>query len=187
MKNILYIIAFLLPLSLFSQEEKVLVITDTTLADQWLTLANDWHYQKGDNLEWAKPEFDDSSWQIMTSVNLNMPDGKSITESNEIVWYRRPIKADSTFNDAFVFTVYQSGASEIYLDGVLVHKVGEISSNKDKAKAKFGGNNLYSLPLKRNKEHMLAVRFQNIQPDIRILHVYKGISINVHTCIKRLI
>jgi len=53
MKRILFFIAILIPFITFGQSEKVFVIADSTLADQWTTLGNIWRHQKGDDMTLA--------------------------------------------------------------------------------------------------------------------------------------
>ncbi|KSA12133.1 sensor histidine kinase [Maribacter dokdonensis] len=164
MKHILYIIGFLLSLTVFSQEDKVLVITDSTVADNWMILGMDWRYQKGDNKLWANPEFDDSTWNKFSSNNLNLLDGKNvIADRGEIVWLRKRIMADQSLNDALVLNIFQEGASEIYLDGKLIHQLGSVSSNKDEVIYHNPFSQVLHLPLEIGKEQILAVRFVNAQ------------------------
>tara|TARA_Y100000780_G_scaffold94419_2_gene85812 strand:+ start:4907 stop:7057 length:2151 start_codon:yes stop_codon:yes gene_type:complete len=164
MKHILYIIGFLLSLTVFSQEDKVLVITDSTVADNWMILGMDWRFQKGDNILWANPEIDDSTWNEFSSNNLNLIDGKNvIADRGEIVWLRKRIMADQSLNDALVLNIFQEGASEIYLDGKLIHQLGSVSSNKDEVIYHNPFSQVLHLPLEIGKEQILAVRFVNAQ------------------------
>ncbi len=152
----------LLPFFTYAQEVAIL---DTTLNNKWITLNKDWRYQKGDNKEWANPAFNDSSWKQLSLYNLNMPDGKhAIANRGEIVWFRKQIKADSTLNKAVVINIYQLGASEIYLDGKLIHQLGKVSSDINQV---IFNNTPYAqileLPLEKGKEQVLAVRYVNAQ------------------------
>jgi two-component system, NtrC family, sensor kinase len=136
MKTIFYIIGLLLPLTLFGQSEKVFVISDTTFSEGWKDLTDDWHYQKGDDLAWANPDFQDASWSEVSAYNLNMPDGENaIADRGEIVWFRKRIKADSSLTQTIVLNIRQLGASEIYLDGKLILQLGKVSTNKDEINA----------------------------------------------------
>jgi len=150
----------------FANKTRVFTITDSTLVSNWSSLSAYWRFKKGDDSNWAQPNYDDSSWTQFTSPNLNKPDSKSITNKNEIVWFRKPIKADSTLNDALVLRVYViNGASEIYLDGELLHTIGKVSSNPEEAKKHNPYKTILSLPLVKNKEQVLAVRFINYRQD----------------------
>ncbi|WP_245233041.1 ATP-binding protein [Maribacter forsetii] len=176
MKHILYIIGFLLPLTVFSQEDKVLVITDTTVADKWMILGDNWRYQKGDNMSWANPEFDDSTWNEFSSSNLNLLDGKNvIADRGEIVWFRKRIMADQSLNDALVLNIYQEGASEIYLDGKLIHQLGKVSSNKDEVIYNNPFRQILHIPIEKSKEQILAIRFVNAQFKYPIYFHYNGL------------
>jgi len=176
MKHILYIIGFLLPLTVFSQEDKVLVITDTTVADKWMILGDNWRYQKGDNMSWANPEFDDTTWNEFSSSNLNLLDGKNvIADRGEIVWFRKRIMADQSLNDALVLNIYQEGASEIYLDGKLIHQLGKVSSNKDEVIYNNPFRQILHIPIEKSKEQILAVRFDNAQFKYPIYFHYNGL------------
>ncbi|WP_232758569.1 ATP-binding protein [Flavobacterium sp. ALD4] len=165
MKYILYIWTLLFSLATFSQSEKACVVTDSNLANQWLTLENNWRYQKGDNMQWANPSFDDSSWKESSlSYNLNMPNGENaIANRGEIVWFRMCIKAGSSLNKAIVLNIYQLGASEIYLDGRLIHQLGKVSSDIDKIIYNNPYQQTLELPLEKGKEQILAVRYVNAQ------------------------
>lgn len=164
MKRILYIIGLIIPLLTFGQSEKVFVIVDSTLANQWTVLGKDWRYQKGDRKEWANPAFDDSSWKELSHNNLNMPDGKhAVANRGEIAWFRKRIKADSSLNRAIVLNLLQVGASEIYLDGKLIHQFGKVSSDLEKAVYYAPISQLLEFPLEKGKEQILAVRYLNAQ------------------------
>jgi len=164
MKRIFYLIIFSLPLTLLGQSEKVFVVTDSTFAEGLSTLANDWHYQKGDDPAWANADFDDSAWPVKSYFNLNMLNEKTaIAEKNEIVWFRKRIKADSSLKEELVIQVIQQGASEIYLDGQLIHKFGTVSSNPDEIKNVDPRGNFLSFPSLNGEEQVLAVRYVNSQ------------------------
>ncbi len=156
-------ISLLLLLPFFAKAQEVTIL-DSTLNNKWTTLNKDWRYQKGDNKEWANPAFDDSSWKQLSFYNLNMPDGKNaIANRGEIVWFRKHIKADSSLNDAIVLNIYQLGASEIYLDGKLIHRLGTVSVDAQKIVFYNPVRKIYQLPLQKGKEQVLAIRYVNAQ------------------------
>ncbi len=162
MKNMLYVLGLLFSLTLSSQEEKDFVITDTTFTFGWKILGANWRYQKGDDLEWAQPEFDDSGWVMFTAPDLNKPDFENVlAERGEIAWFRRRIIADNTFTDALVLNIYQQGASEIYLDGKLIRQFGKVSANRDEIMYNNPVEQLLLLPLEKGKEQVLSVRYVN--------------------------
>lgn len=62
-----------------------------------------------------------------------------------------------------MLNVYQVGASEIYLDGKLVQTLGKVSSNPEEIETIISWKVVFHLPLEKNKEHLLAIRFVNSQ------------------------
>ena len=180
MKTLFKICLLLLPF--FAKAQQVTIL-DSTLNSKWTTLNKDWRYQKGDNKEWANPAFIDSSWKQFSFYNLNMPDGKNgIANRGEIVWFRKHIKADSSINDAIVLNIYQLGASEIYLDGKLIHLLGTVSADAQQIVFYNPGLKIFQLPLKKGKEQVLAVRYVNAQYKFPIYNYTNGsIRISVST------
>jgi len=172
MHKILCLILIIFSFTGYSQSSGVATL-DTSLNRQWTILAKDWRYQKGDNIEWAQPAFDDTSWPLMTSLNLNITDSKTINKRGEISWFRKRLKASSNLNDALVLNVYQTGASEIYLDGKLIHKLGVVSANPKEIIYYDPSQYLLSLPL-QNKEQILAIRFVNDQEKFPVFLNYDG-------------
>ncbi len=81
-----------------------------------------WKYQKGNNPEWAKTEFDDSGWN---EVNSLIP--SEMIEQNQFegeAWFRREIVIDtSLINTPLGILYFHSGESKIYLNGKLLHRI----------------------------------------------------------------
>ncbi len=159
MQKFLSFIVILLSFEGLGQNAKVAML-DTSLNSQWTRLAKDWRYQKGDDLNWAKPEFDDTLWPSMESNNLNNAAEGPVAGKHEIAWFRKRLRVDSNLMDALVLQIFQTGASEIYLDGKLIHKLGKISKNPAEVVYYKPQNNLVYFPL-QTKEQVLAIRFYN--------------------------
>jgi signal transduction histidine kinase len=162
----LVIALILFPVVVIAQKNDVFTLSTraaktTKFASGWIALDSGWTFNVGDNAEWAKPGFNDSSWQ---SVNLfqdlyNVPQ----LPKNEIVWFRLRFKTDSTLsNQQLVMRIYQTGASEVYLEGKLIHRLGIVSANSDSVKYYSPNSTLLSFPLAYNTEQTLAVRFANL-------------------------
>lgn len=155
----LSIFFFLISLGVFGQTPEVAVL-DSALHNQWIGLAKDWRYQKGDDMEWANPAFNDDSWPVLDNFNLNQSGSGPVAGKHEIAWFRKRLKADSTLNEALILNIYQKGASEIYLDGKLIHKLGVVSTNPNKLVYFNPRLALLSFPLQK-KEQVLSIRFLN--------------------------
>lgn len=58
--------------------------------------------------------------------------------------------------------IYQSGASEIYLDGKLIHQFGKVHPMHDSVEYFNSGSDNLSFPVVKNTIHTLAIRFANV-------------------------
>lgn len=126
-----------------------------------------WKYHRGDNAEWASPEFDDSEWET-TSTRLN-PNNLPKSGWNGIGWFRLHLVVDSTlWNRPLALNVSQWGASEIYLDGRLVAQFGKVGSLKRDEEGYLATNTDFLPPPKAivfgKTNHVIAVRFSNFYP-----------------------
>ncbi|MDZ4793518.1 MAG: hypothetical protein SGI83_04495, partial [Bacteroidota bacterium] len=164
MKKLLYLVFILWSSNIFGQTKGTTIISDTTVNETWTTLSKNWKYQKGDNPTWANSTFNDSNWEVFSNWNLNMPDNKmAIADRNEIAWFRKRIMADSSVKDALVLNIYQLGASEIYLDGKLIHQLGSVNANRDSVVFMNPFIQILQLPISIGKEQVLAIRYVNAQ------------------------
>ncbi|MVM29024.1 histidine kinase [Spirosoma sp. HMF4905] len=87
-----------------------------------------WKFHVGDNPVWAKPNFDDSRWD---TLNPTAPFSKlpQLTQA-ELGWFRLHLRVDSSLlNQPLAIDVTPIGATEIYLNGKLVHMAGRVSKN----------------------------------------------------------
>ncbi|MFN3997402.1 histidine kinase dimerization/phosphoacceptor domain -containing protein [Algoriphagus sp.] len=123
-----------------------------------------WHYQPGDNLEWADPDFDDSDWYHLDPIDLKayqMPD--SLWKG--FGWWRITFTADPNTIEAIERLYFYSwGAAEIYLDGSLVASYGSFSQDSQLEKT-YSPNYTGDRPLQfaPQEVHTLAIRFSNHQ------------------------
>jgi len=83
-------------------------------ATQWhsgtVTLTNGWHEHDGDNLSWAQPGFDDSSWQTVDLDDLGSAQGGWR-------WYRMHIKLEPGHEPVHILIAGGLGTYELYLNG----------------------------------------------------------------------
>ncbi len=154
----LILVLLLLSLNAFAQKNKKAMFT-SKLDTSWTLLVKNWKFKVGDDPAWANPAFDDSSWQpVKADVKLN----DQIPGNSKITWFRKQISSDSTLKGQLVARIYQSGASDVYIDGVLVCKLGTVSTNPDSVKFYSPNNDLLSFPVKPNSTQVLAIRFLNL-------------------------
>ena len=126
----------------------------------WIVLDSAWKFKVGDHPDWAKREFNDSSWQ---RINLQQDLSKlpQIPKEDQVVWFRIKLLDQSSENRQLVLSIYQTGASEVYLDGELIHRLGVVSTNADSVRYYNPKRQVLSFPLRHNVEQILAIRFVN--------------------------
>jgi serine phosphatase RsbU (regulator of sigma subunit) len=116
----------------------------------------EWKYRAGDDLAWAAADSDDSGWDELESSSLNR---QSLPPSgwNGRGWFRLRFQVDESMaNKPVALEARQFGASEVYLNGRLVTKFGEI---KEEGEIEY--NPAYiPVPVEfRAGENVLAVRY----------------------------
>ena len=178
-KLILFLI--LIPLAVIGQSDQE-VFEDADLENQWGVIVNDWRYKTGDDIEWSKPEFDASSWEKQSRDYLKALSANEDGNNKKIVWFRKKLKSDYKSNQQLVLRINQTGASEIYLDGKLIHQLGHVSANPDSIVFYNPNKDLLAFPLPANTEQLLAVRYVNAAPQYPLYSVNKeGIILRVAT------
>ena len=104
-----------------------------TLFAQPLNLAYEgWRFQKGDNIAWAKPEWDDSTWQ---DIAVGMPWESALQiEYDGWAWYRRSVvisqkdykKATRKYGSMILSLGMIDDADETYFNGVKIGTTGKL-------------------------------------------------------------
>ncbi len=122
-----------------------------------LQIASPWHFHSGDDTTWALSDYDSSEWDTLQSWFES-----DETKWTGIGWFRKTIVFDSTArNKSIALQMYHYGASEIYLNGSLVHKFGEVGADTSTEKNFQPQNIPIILNLDTNLVYTLAVRYSN--------------------------
>jgi len=139
------------------------VIQITNVVPEGILLDKGWKYTMDDSPEFAKPEFDDSTWQNIDPT----PDIHEIPPlwKSTMVWFRLHFKVDPQLIGPLALTIQQSGASEIYLNGVLAKRFGTLSSDPEKIVAVMPRFLAMSQIVTDSGEQVLAVRYA-LQPNV---------------------
>jgi serine phosphatase RsbU (regulator of sigma subunit) len=117
-----------------------------------------WRYMPDDETRFADPHFDDRAWETLkgTAITLNR-----IPQSgwHGIGWFRLRLQADPTLiNQPLALVIVHYGASEIYLDGQLVERLGKVGTAPE-TEVVYNPNTLpVNITLDARGEHVLAVR-----------------------------
>lgn len=126
------IILLLFSSHLFAQKTNVFRID--SIPQKGILLDKNWKWHTGDNPDFAKADFDDSSWKAIDPTNdiMSLP---QISKNGDISWLRLTLVVDSILKDQLVMMIQQSGASEIYLNGKKIHSFGVLSKTPENIKA----------------------------------------------------
>ena len=120
-----------------------------------------WKYQGG----MAKPEyfeqrFDDQHWQTVNDQFLQLLSEDSSTWPGIGVFRKKFNVPDSLLGRHAELMLRQFGASEIYLDGKLVCRFGNVAGNA-KEEITFVQHNPIQLELDNQSSHVLAIYYSN--------------------------
>jgi sensor histidine kinase YesM len=154
---ILIFIFFIIPM-LFAQGDSIRIFHLSNIPSDGVLLNYCWKFNAGDNIDWAKPDFDDKKWQTIDPTK----DAYDLPQVKEpgIGWFRLHLKVDSiTLKESLSLLIEQTGASEIYLNGNNIYTLGKVSSNQKEVKPyEFPGTPV-SIQFDKNPFQVLAVRY----------------------------
>jgi len=158
-----FVFVFLFINNSFSQKNTQ-VFHVSSMPPEGILLNKDWKFQTGDNLDYAKPEYDDKTWQSIDPT-LDIHKLPQIPGSG-ICWFRLLISVDaSVLKNQLAVSIQQSGASEIYLNGKLIRRIGILSNDIKKVKAYNPLDKPISFPANKDSIQVVAVRY-SLQPHI---------------------
>jgi serine phosphatase RsbU (regulator of sigma subunit) len=122
-----------------------------------------WLYHAGDDQEWAIPGFDHSNWELINP--LLVKDRMPVTGWNGKGWFRTNLIVDSSIvGYTLAFEMYQTGASEVYLDGNRIFRFGRVA-DPDSSELSYWERNPRYLTFRKSGIHLLAVRYSNTDYD----------------------
>ncbi len=153
----------LLLLLLAGQGSYAQTIPDATLTvdsfRQGYYFTESWKFKAGDDTNYKRSDWPDSAWSMVNSRYLKYAD--TAAGYRGIAWLRYRFRTDaSALYIPLSITIKQNGASEIYLDGMLLCTLGTIGA-KDKSGYRTGLDYPYIFSLRDTGWHTLAVRYDN--------------------------
>ena len=155
MKHLLPLLVFLLALS---DAVAQTVIPVDRLPAQGVLLSNGWRWHAGDNPDWVKPAFDDRQWQAVdpTKDIMDLPQ----VRRTGIGWFRLKLAVGQTVRaEPLALLLEQTGASEVYLNGRLLHRFGQIGTSGRATQGYDPRGQPVSLAIEPDSGQTLAVRF----------------------------
>ena len=121
-------------------------------------LDHGWKFREGDDPAWARADFDDAAW---LPINPNqLPSQLPQLRGVRVGWLRLHLEVpDSLHARALVLLFQQTGATEVYLNGELLHRYGRVSA--DPAQVEPGSFTAAPLEVRFSpaRDQVLAVRF----------------------------
>ncbi|MDX2173286.1 MAG: hypothetical protein SFY56_09210 [Bacteroidota bacterium] len=121
---------------------------------------SNWFYSNVNNVNFYKKEVDDKNW-IKARTNLTEKEIKKLNFKG-FAWFRKHIFIDSTLkNTPLVLTLFQRGASEIYLNGLLIEKIGVIGKTRDDEELDNGENYPVFINPVYGADNVIAIKYSN--------------------------
>ncbi len=143
-----------------AQTIDTIYINADSITDKAISLTDVWHYHAGDDSSWASLTFDYSNWDTLkTQMEI-----EEFTEGTwkGIGWFRTVIKIDSSLRfKVLAFEDWQNGASELYLNGRLIKKLGEIGNDTITETPHLQKGIPFAVVLDSSTIYVLAVRYSN--------------------------
>ena len=134
---------------------QTLSVSVAQLPADGLLLTDGWRFRPGDNPHGANPQLDDRQWNSIDPTK-DIRDLPPLQRAG-IGWLRLHLTTGDRLPLTMLYA-FQSVASEVYLDGQLLYRFGTVSANPDLVRA-YNPYAAFSLPLRPNSQHVLAVRF----------------------------
>jgi hypothetical protein len=168
MKRLTFILLFL-SFTAFAQKGEIFRID--SLPTEGVLLDKNWKWQLGDNPDFAKPDFDDSAWTPIDPTK-DIMDLPQMPKNGQIGWLRLTLSLDSSINYPLVLMIEQVGASEIFLNGTLIHRFGIVSADPKQIKGFEPLKKPFTFPvINSNRHQIVSIRYA-LQPDIIYTSIY---------------
>jgi len=157
---ILFLSALLIVDYSYASSIDTIYVHSDSLKNNSVSLDMVWKYHPGDDTTWANPDFDDSNWDTLKTRMESSNNPKEFWQG--VSWFRTVIKTDSSLiNQPIAFLVNQFGASEIYLNGKLVKKLGTIRETSEQETPYQPLNIPFIVTLDSSLVYNIAVRYSN--------------------------
>ncbi|KAA5534816.1 hypothetical protein F0919_09415 [Taibaiella lutea] len=169
MKKLILFLLLLLPFALKAQQPavpaiQVITLDSFTQKHKDVRLYDSWKFHSGDDISWASPLYNDSSWKH-TATLFEEDSSKQFIKAGfkGIGWFRKEIYIDSNMlGKLMAFTLSNDGAIAIYMDGKLLHQFGKFQTAQ---KHLYIDPQEYPIVFSIDKAgpHLLAVKYENYE------------------------
>jgi signal transduction histidine kinase len=141
----------------FGQDDSDVAVVHFSIDSTWTSLSfREWRFHPGDDPSWADPRFDDSDWRLLKP--RFEADSLERVGWTGIGWFRIRVMADSASRDwtPLLLLSHQTGATEVYLNGKYVYRLGKPSPESELERV-INLDAVVPLDLKSG-ENLLAIR-----------------------------
>jgi hypothetical protein len=122
-----------------------------------VNLAGDWHFALGDNMKFARPEFDDSDWEEIYVPSEWQREG--FRNYHGYAWYRKKVTIDVESKDALYLELGKiDDVDEVYFNGHFIGRTGGFPPDYFTA---YNYNRRYHIPseiINKGGKNVIAVR-----------------------------
>ena len=134
------------------------VIRIDSLPAQGVLFDKGWTWHAGDNPDWAKPSFDDRQWETIDPTK-DIMDLPRVRQAG-VGWFRLHLAiSPSVLAESLALLVEQTGASEIYVNGRLMYRFGQIAANGRAVQTYDPRGKPVSFSVGNDSLQTLAIRF----------------------------
>ena len=151
-------------LILFCFGQKTEIFRIDSFPGQGILLNKNWKWIAEDDINFSKPNFDDTNWQNIDPTK-NVMSMQEFTKEGQIYWLRMSFSLNKSIEDQIMMVVNQMGASEIYLNGNLIQSFGIIHHDPNHIKAFDPNIKPHSFPVSSDSIQVIAIRY-SLQPNV---------------------
>ena len=127
----------------------------------YLELYEGWKYRIGDDTSWADKSLNDENWKpinpLLSKYDFNKLDWKGN------IWFRNTLTIDSSlYNKPLAFQFIDFGAAEVYLNGKLLYKYGEVGKSSHH-EIHYIERNPRVITFAAKENQVIAIRYSNFK------------------------
>ncbi|WOK08650.1 beta galactosidase jelly roll domain-containing protein [Imperialibacter roseus] len=123
-----------------------------------VSLRGSWKFHIGDNMDWAKPKYDDSQWETIYAPSEWESEG--FNGYDGYAWYRKKFDGSEVakFNNIYLNLGYIDDVDQVFVNG---HLIGFFGSFPPQFSTAYNAKRWYYIPsefLNLNGENVISVR-----------------------------
>ena len=158
--EILLCFSLLLSVVTYASVTDTVYVYSDSLKESTVSIDGVWKYHAGDDSVWANPDYDDSNWDTLKTRMTVSNTPENFWKG--IGWFRTNIRIDSSLiNQPIAFLVSQFGASEIFLNGKMIKKLGTIGKTLEEETPFQPSNIPFTVILDTNLVYNITLRYSN--------------------------